>query len=135
MRLTWISLTALAAAALVSVTAEMARGPDAAAAAARMTASLHGQSSDLARMAPLHLLWVACGLIGGLVLRDRVPLAGGHSSPTAAWLAKRMIAASAVAASAFGLGSLRIDPGWMHPAALLHAAGWLIYLRNLPWKV
>ena len=135
MRLTWISLTALAAAVLVAGTAEMARGPDPAAATARMTAAAAVQSALLARMAPLHLLWAACGLLGGLALRDRVPLKGSHSSPAAAWLAKRAIAASAVAAAAFGLGALRLDPGWIHAAAACHAGAWLVYLRNLPAKL
>ncbi len=89
----------------------------------------------LARMAPVHLLWAVCGLVGGLVLRDRVPLKGSHSSPTAAWLAKRVIAVSAAAAAAFGLGALRVDPGWVHAAAAFHAVGWLVYLRNLPARL
>jgi len=135
MRLTWISLTALAAAVLISAAAEMARGPDPAAATARMMANSSVQVSVLARMAPIHILWAACGLFGGLALRDRVPLKGSHSSPTAAWLAKRAIATSAVAAAAFGLGALRVDPGWIHAAAAVHAAGWLVYLRNLPARL
>jgi hypothetical protein len=130
-----MSLTALAAAVLVSAAAEMARGPDPAAATARMTAASSVQAAVLARMAPVHFLWAACGLLGGLALRDRVPLKGSHSSPTAAWLAKRAIAAPAVAAAAFGLGALRVDPGWIHAAAALHALGWLVYLRNLPSKL
>jgi hypothetical protein len=125
----------LAAAALVSATAEMSAGPDPAAAAARMAAASSVQAGALGRMAPIHILWGACGILGGLVLRDRVPLKGSHSSPTAAWLAKRAIAASAVAVAAFGLGALRADPAWIHGAAALHAAGWLAYLRNLPAKL
>ena len=89
----------------------------------------------LARMAPLHLLWAACGVLGGLVLRDGVPLKESHSSPAGAWLAKRAIAASAVAVAAFGLGALRVDAGWMHGAAAFHAGGWLLYLRNLPARL
>jgi len=135
MRLTWISLTALAVAALVSATAEMAVGPDPAAATARMASSSRLQSRTLLRMSPVHALWAACGLLGGLVLRDQVPLIGSHSSPAAAWLAKRGIAASAVAVAAFGLGALRVDPGWIHAAAAVHAAGWLVYVRNLPARL
>jgi hypothetical protein len=135
MRLTWFSLTALAAAILVSGTAEMARGPDPSAAAARLIAASSVQASLMALMAPVHALWAFCGLAGGLVLRDRVPLRGSHSSPTAAWLAKRMIAGSAVAMAAFGLGALRIDAGWMHAAAIVQALGWLVYLRNLPARL
>ena len=135
MQLTWISLTALAAAVLVSATAEMARGPDPAAATARMSFASSAQAELLVRMAPLHVLWAACGVLAGLALRDRVPLIGSHSSPTAAWLAKRLMAASAVGVAAFGLGALRVDPGWIHAAAAIHAAGWLAYLRNLPAKL
>lgn len=113
----------------------MAKGPDPAAATARLTAAVSIQAAVLVRMAPVHLLWAACGLLGGLVLRDRVPLNGSHSSPTAAWLAKRAIAGSAVAAAAFGLGALRMDPGWVHAAAVIHALGWLVYLRNLPARL
>ena len=85
-------------------------------------------------MAPLHALWAACGLLAGLSLRDGVPRKG-HSSPTAAWLAKRGIAGAAVAVSAFGLGALRVDAGWMHLAAIVHGIGWLVYVRNLPSKL
>lgn len=120
---------------LVSAAAEMARGPDPAAATARLTVASSMQASLLVRMAPLHVLWAACGVLGGLVLRDRVPLKGSHSSPTAAWLAKRLLAASAVGVAAYGLGAFRVDPGWIHAAAALHAAGWLAYLRNLPAKL
>jgi hypothetical protein len=86
-------------------------------------------------MAPLHALWAACGVLAGLSLRSGVPQAGRHSSPTAAWLAKRGIAASAVAFGAFALGALRVDAGWMHAAAIIHGLGWLLYLRNLPAKL
>ena len=120
---------------LVSATAEMARGPDPATATARLTVASSAQAALLARMAPLHVLWAACGILGGLTLRDRVPLKGSHSSPTAAWLAKRLMAVSAVGVAAFGLGALRVDPGWVHAAAALHALGWLLYLRNLPARL
>ena len=100
-----------------------------------MWAASRVQSGALLLMAPLHLLWTACGILGGLVLRDRVPISGSHSSPTAAWLAKRVLAGSSVLASAFALGSLRVDPAWLHVVAILHALGWLAYLRNLPARL
>lgn len=128
-------MTALAATVLISGGADLARGPDPAAAATRMMRGSSDQTAALGRMAPIHLLWTACGILGGLVLRDRVPGRGGHSSPTAAWLGKRAIAAAAVASAAFALGALRVDPGWMHAAAALHAFGWLVYLRNLPARL
>jgi len=93
------------------------------------------QSAALGLMAPIHLLWGACGILGGLALRDRVPRKGSHSSPTAAWFGKRAIAAAGVASAAFALGALRVDPGWMHAAAAIHALGWLVYLRNLPARL
>jgi len=100
-----------------------------------MWAASQKQSGTLLLMAPLHVMWAACGVLGGLALRDRVPITGSHSSPTAAWLAKRAMAGSAVLASAFALGSLRLDPGWLHLVAILHALGWLVYLRNLPARL
>lgn len=128
-------MTALAAAVFVSAAAECARGPDLATAASRIRAASFEQSAALSRMAPLHVLWAACGLLAGLSLRDGVSLKGRHSSPTAAWLAKRAIAGAAVAVSAFALGALRVDAGWMHLAAVVHGGGWLVYLRNLPTKL
>jgi hypothetical protein len=135
MRLTFISLTALAASLLITGAAETARGPDPAAVPTRMWSASREQTGALLLMAPLHLLWAACGILGGLALRDRVPITRSHSSPTAAWLAKRAIAGSAVLASAFALGSLRVDPAWLHGVAVLHALGWLAYLRNLPARL
>lgn len=128
-------MTALAATVLISGGADLARGPDPAAAAARMMRGSSEQAAALGRMAPLHLLWTACGILGGLALRDRVPRKGSHSSPTAAWLGKRAIAAAMVSAAAFALGALRVDPGWIHAGAGLHAFGWLVYLRNLPARL
>jgi len=120
---------------LVSGGTDLAQGPDPAAAATRMLRGSSDQTAALGRMAPLHLLWTACGILGGLALRDRVPRKGSHSSPTAAWIGKRAIAAAAVACASFAMGALRVDPGWMHASAALHALGWLVYLRNLPARL
>lgn len=128
-------MAALAAALLIGWSAELARGPDPAAAAARVSRVASLQAGRLVRMSPLLLLWSACGILAGLTLRDDVPRRGGHSSPAAAWIAKRAIAGAAVAAGAFALGALRVDPGWMYGAGALHAAGWAGYLRNLPSRL
>jgi len=128
-------VTALAATVLISGGTDLARGPDPAAAAARMMRGASDQSEALGLMAPIHILWAMCGILGGLALREQVPLVASHSSPTGAWFGKRAIAASVVACVSFALGALRVDPGWMHAAAALHALGWLVYLRNLPARL
>src|SRR5258706_3434732 len=117
MRIACISLTALAAMVLISGGTDLARGPDPAAAATRLLRGSSDQAAALASMAPLHLLWAACGILGGLALRDRVPRKGSHSSPTAAWFGKRAIAAAVVAFASFSIGALPLEPACMHSSA------------------
>jgi len=128
-------VAALGAALLIGWSVELARGPDPAAAVSRLSLAASFQAGVLAQMAPLLALWSACGILAGLTLRDGVPRRRGYSSPAGAWIAKRAIAGAAVAAGAFALGALRVDPGWMYAAGALHAAGWAAYLRNLPARL
>ncbi len=86
-------------------------------------------------MAPLLGLWLLTGVAAGLAWRDRAVESGRHASPGAAWIAKRVLAATGTAALGWAAGLWRADPGAFLAAGALHAASWAWWLRNLPPKL
>jgi len=130
-----LALTAVAAAAAltwIGWSEELGRASGPLAAWALWRATAGGQSATLVAALPVIALWTASGVLAGLALRDRVSSSGSYASPAAAWIAKRLTAAGLTALAAFAAGAWRADPAAMHAAALVQAAGWAVYLRNLP---
>lgn len=67
--------------------------------------------------------------------RDRIRKGTGHASPTAAWIAKRAVAASLVTLAVYGLSPVGWSAIVLYVAVALGAAGWGVYLANLPLKL
>ena len=127
--------------------------PGAARAAARFPAGLASLGGDRSRLVhaglvasvlhwgvvlrilPITILLTLCGACAGLVFRERMRIASGYASPTAAGLGRGAVGAGILWLALFGLSPLPVSFAWVYlsPAAL--ALGGTLYVANLPLKL
>jgi hypothetical protein len=87
------------------------------------------------RILPITFLLTLCGTCAGLVFRERMRIASGYASPTAAGLGRGAVGAGILWMVLFGLSPLPVSFAWVYlsPAAL--ALGGTLYVANLPLKL
>jgi hypothetical protein len=87
------------------------------------------------RILPITFLLTLCGSCAGLAFRERMRIALGYASPTAAGLGRCAVGAGILWLVLFGLSPLPVSFAWVYlsPAAL--ALGGTLYVANLPLKL
>ena len=99
----------------------------------------HGDASSNLRAATeaatAALLLSMLGVTVGLYGRDRVRLGKAYSSPTLAWLSKRLLMASIAAAATFALSPVAWPSDCVTAFAAASALGGAVWVGNLPVRL
>lgn len=96
---------------------------------------LERQRAELLRRGPVVLGAAWTGIFAGLWRRERVKAGAGHSSPTLAWIGKRILLAGAGWASLWALAPIPASPDWLHLASAALGLGAAVYAGNLPGRL
>lgn len=75
------------------------------------------------------------GITLGLCGRDRVRLRRAYSSPTLAFLGKRLLLGSLVVVATYAFSPVAWPAEWLDAIAAANAIGWAVWLANLPTRL
>jgi hypothetical protein len=87
------------------------------------------------RILPLTTLLAVFGACAGLVFRERMRIASGYASPTAAGLGRGAVGAGILWLVLFGLSPLPVSFAWVYLSPGAIALGGTLYVANLPLKL
>lgn len=84
---------------------------------------------------PFGLLLVLGGILGGMLLRERLRLGTGYASPTVGYLARYVASSGLLFIGTYALTPLPLTSAWLYPAWFFVSLGGLLYAANLPIRI